>query len=194
MKKYSKSQIFTIPNLMSCLRLVLIPVFCWMYLTAETERDILWAGGVVLISSLTDMLDGWVARTFHMITDIGKVLDPVADKLTHAALAVCLALRHPLMWALIVLMAVKEGYMGLKGLKLMKQGRMLDGAMWFGKVCTALLFVGLLVLFLFPQLPAGAANAMIVVMMAVMTFTLYKYVVMFRKVERGESEDGVKKL
>ena len=194
MKTHSKGEIFSIPNLMSCLRLVLIPVFCWMYLTAETDRDFLWAGAVVLLSSLTDMLDGWVARTFHMITDLGKVLDPVADKLTHAALAVCLALRHPLMWALLALMAVKEGYMGLKGLQLMRRGQMLDGAMWFGKVCTALLFVGLLVLFLFPHLPAAFANGLILVMMADMLYTLCRYVALFRRVDRGESEEGVKKL
>ena len=194
MKKYSKREIFSIPNCMSYLRLVLIPVFCYLYLTAETDLQFLWAGLVVLVSSLTDMLDGWVARTFHQITDLGKVLDPVADKLTHAALAVCLAMRHPLMWALIALMIVKEGYMGLMGLKLIRRGEMLDGAMWFGKVCTALLFVGLLILFLFPRMPAGAANTMIAVMMAVMAFTLCKYVAMFRRIEQGTSREGVKKL
>ena len=73
-----------------------------------------------------------------MVTELGKALDPVADKLTHAALALCLAFRYPLMWALLALMAVKEGYMGIMGLYFLKRGKMLDGAMWFGKVCTAL--------------------------------------------------------
>ena len=194
MKKYTKKEIFSIPNIMSYLRLLLIPVFCWMYLTAETSQDFLWASVVVLISSLTDLLDGWVARTFHMITDIGKVLDPVADKLTHAALAVCLALRHPLMWALIVLMLVKEGYMGIMGLKYLKKGQMLDGAMWFGKICTAVLFCGLLVLFMFPQMPSAAVNGLIVLMMAVMVFTLCKYVAVYRRLRTGELKEGVKKL
>ena len=86
-----------------------------------------------------------------MITELGKALDPVADKLTHAALAVCLATRYPLMWLLIALMLIKEGYMGIMGIIFLRKGKMLNGAMWFGKVCTALLFVGLLVLFLIPH-------------------------------------------
>ena len=194
MKTYTKKEIFSIPNLMSCARLVLIPVFCWLYLTAETREEYLWASAVVLISSLTDALDGWVARKFHMITDIGKVLDPVADKLTHAALAVCLAVKHPLMWALLVLMVIKEGYMGIMGLKFLKKGKMLDGAMWFGKVCTAVMFVGLFVLFLFPMMPTACVNAMILVMMAVMVFTLCKYVPVFQKMQRDEQKEGVKQL
>ena len=194
MKRYSKREIFSIPNIMSYVRLLLIPVFCWLYLTAETDRDFLWASVVVLISSLTDMMDGWVARRFHMITDIGKVLDPVADKLTHAALAVCLVIRHPLMWALIVLMLVKEGYMGLMGLKFLRKGQMLDGAMWFGKVCTAVLFCGLLILFMFPRLPDAAVNGCILVMMVVMVYTLCKYVSVYRRLQKGDLEEGVKVL
>lgn len=75
--------------------------------------------------------------------------------------------------------------MGLMGLKYLKKGRKLDGAMWYGKVCTALLFVGLLALFLFPELPPAAVNVMIGVMMAVMLFTLCMYVPVFRRMGGG---------
>ena len=187
-------EIFSIPNLMSYLRLVLIPVFCRMYLTAQTDWEFLMASLIVLLSSLTDLLDGWVARRFHQVTDLGKVLDPVADKLTHAALAVGLALRHPLMWALIALMAVKEGYMAVMGIRHLRKGRMLDGAMWFGKVCTALLFVGLLVLFMFPALPEPAVNLLILVMMGDMLYTLYRYISLYRRVGRGESGESMTDL
>lgn len=185
MKKYSSKEIFSIPNLMGYFRILLIPVFCYVYCTAQSNRDYYIASGIVLLSSLTDMFDGKIARRFHMITELGKALDPIADKLTHAALAFCLATRYPLMWALIALMAVKEGYMGLMGLKYLKKGRKLDGAMWYGKVCTALLFVTLLALFLFPELPLAAVNVMIGVMMAVMLFTLCMYVPVFRRMGSG---------
>ena len=194
MKQDRMREIFSIPNLMSYLRLLLIPVFCHLYLTAETDQDFLWASVVVLISSLTDMMDGWVARRFHMITDIGKVVDPVADKLTHGALAVCLAIRHPLMWALLALMLLKEGYMGLMGLKFLKKGQMMDGAMWCGKVCTAILFVGLLILFLFPRLPDAAVNTMIVVMMGAMVYALCSYVSVYNRMQRGDLQEGFKQL
>ena len=137
MKRFSKKEIFSIPNLMGYFRILLIPVFCYLYITAETEREYLYAALVVLLSSLTDLFDGKIARRFHMVTELGKALDPIADKLTHAALAICLATRYPMMWALIALMLVKEGYMGVMGIIFLKKGKMLDGAMWFGKtVCT----------------------------------------------------------
>ena len=113
MKRFSKKEIFSIPNLMGYFRILLIPVFCYLYITAETEREYLYAVLVVLLSSLTDLFDGKIARRFHMVTELGKALDPIADKLTHAALAICLATRYPMMWALIALMLVKEGYMGI---------------------------------------------------------------------------------
>lgn len=187
MKKPTLKEVFTIPNLLSYLRLILIPVFCWVYLTAETSLQYNVAIAIVLISSLTDLFDGWIARTFNQVTELGKVLDPVADKLTHAALALCLAVKHPLMWALIALMAVKEGYMGIMGIKFLKKGKMLDGAMWFGKVCTATLFVGLMVLFVWHEMPVAAVNTLIVFMMAVMLATLLMYVPQFKKM--GEEAD-----
>lgn len=183
MKKFTKKEIFSIPNIMGYFRILLIPVFCYLYITADSEREYLYAALVVLISSLTDLFDGKIARRFNMITELGKALDPIADKLTHGALAVCLAIRYPLMWALIVLMIIKEGYMGIQGLIFLKKGKMLNGAMWFGKVCTAMLFAGMLVLFLFPMLPLWLVNGMICVMMAVMLVTLCMYVPVFKKMK-----------
>lgn len=183
MKRFTKKEICSVPNLMGYFRILLIPVFCWLY---TARRAYFAAGLVVLISSLTDLFDGKIARKFNMVTDLGKILDPVADKLTHCALAVCLALRYPLMWALLLLMAVKEGYMGTMGLLFLRKGRMLDGAMWFGKVCTAVLFAGLMILFLFPHLPAVFVNGIIILMMVVMIFTLCMYVPVFRKMKRED--------
>ena len=184
MKKIDRKDWFTIPNLMGYLRILLIPVFCWMYVHAETPQDYQWATAVVLFSSLTDLFDGMIARKFHQVTELGKILDPVADKLTHAALAFCLTVRYPLMWALLALMAAKEGYMAIMGLRFLKRGKMLDGAMWFGKICTAVLFVGLLVLFFCYRLSPVAANTIILVMMCIMALTLCLYVPVFRRMKQ----------
>ena len=190
MHRFRKQDLFTIPNLMSYARILLIPLFCWLYLTAETLPDYFWASAVVLLSSLTDLFDGKIARRFHMVTELGKVLDPVADKLTHAALAVCLATRYPLMWALLALMVLKEGYMGIMGIRFLRKDQMLDGAQWFGKVCTAVLFVGLMILFLFPTLPLTVVNTLIALMMLVMVVTLALYVPVFRRM-RQQSQPPV---
>ena len=183
MKRFQKKDLFTIPNMIGYLRLLLIPVFCWRYLTAKTAADYMLATGIVLFSSFTDLFDGMIARKFNQVTELGKVLDPVADKLTHGALAICLAIRYPLMWALIGLMAVKEGYMAIMGIRFLKKDKMLDGAMWFGKVCTATLFIGLFVLFLFYDMNIIVANALIAIMMAVMLATLLMYIPIFRKMK-----------
>ena len=179
MAKISRKEIFSIPNLMGYFRILMIPVFSWMYLTASTREDVYRAAAVVFISSVTDLLDGWVARRFHMVTELGKFVDPLADKLTHGALALCLAFKYPLMWALAALLAVKEGYMAVMGLILLKRGKKLDGAMWFGKVCTEFsLFTGVI------QKPEAAANGLILFMMAVMAAALLMYVPVFRKMKK----------
>ncbi len=187
-------EIFSIPNIMSYIRLILIPVICWIYLHATSQSDYYIATAILLFSSLTDMLDGWVARKFNMITNLGKILDPVADKLTHGALAICLAVKHPLMWVLLTFMVIKEGFMAIKGYQFLQKGIMLDGAHWCGKVTTALLFVGLFVLFLFPTIPAVIANIMILIMMLSMGYTFFYYASLYRKLEQGEKKNGVIKL
>ena len=184
MRRFQKKDLFTIPNIIGYVRILLIPVFCWLYVTADCAADYMWATGVVLFSSFTDLFDGLIARKFNQVTEIGKVLDPVADKLTHAALAICLAVRYPQMWVLIVLMVVKEGYMGLMGLHFLKKGKMLNGAMWYGKVCTATLFAGMFLLFLVYDMPSVAVNTIIGIMMAVMAAALVMYVGRFRKMEK----------
>lgn len=188
MKRFNKKDLWTIPNIIGYLRILLIPVFCWVYITAQSSRDYLIAAGIVLFSSFTDLFDGMIARKFNQVTELGKVLDPVADKLTHAALAVCLATRYSLMWALIALMVVKEGYMAVMGLHFLKKDQMLDGAMWFGKICTATLFAGLFGLFFFYRMPAVAANILICVMMVVMVITLCLYIPVFRKMKEETTE------
>lgn len=185
MKRFSKKEIFSIPNLMGYFRILMIPVFCYLYIG---KQRYLAASAAVLLSSLTDLFDGKIARKFNMVTELGKLLDPVADKLTHGALALCLALRYPLMWALILLLIVKEGYMAVMGAVLLKKGKKLNGAMWFGKVCTAVLFAGLLVLFLFPHLPLFWVNSLILGMMVVMMFTLLNYIPVFRQMRREAGE------
>ena len=83
MEKDYKNKIFTIPNVLSFFRILLVPVFVWLYAFRD-ER--IWALIVLIVSGVTDLLDGFIARHFHMISDLGKMLDPVADKLTAAAL------------------------------------------------------------------------------------------------------------
>ena len=82
---FKKEQLFTIPNLLSLVRLALIPLIVWLYCV---KHEYLWAVVVVVLSGVTDIVDGFIARKYHMVSDFGKILDPVADKLTQAALII----------------------------------------------------------------------------------------------------------
>ena len=92
-----RSQIYTIPNMLSLLRLALIPVYCTVYLRAQTHTDHFIAATILAVSCLTDLIDGQIARRFQMISTLGKILDPLADKLTQLALLVCLSTKYPIL-------------------------------------------------------------------------------------------------
>ena len=147
-----KKDILTIPNLLSLFRLVLIPVYVVIYLNATQTVHYYIAGGILAVSCLTDMIDGKIARHFNMISTVGKILDPIADKATQFTLTVCLAIRYPVLWIIVSLFVLKEGFQLIAGFLTLRKGKMLTGALLSGKICTTILFVSLIVLVLVPQL------------------------------------------
>ncbi len=153
--KLTAKEVFSIPNLLSYIRILLIPVFVYLFFTASNTGDYYWIGLIILLSSMTDLLDGWIARKFNQITELGKVVDPIADKLTQAAIIICLLFRYPYMWILFALLVVKELFMGINGLLLLKRGKKLDGAKWFGKLSTAVFYVAMGIMITFPNLNYG---------------------------------------
>lgn len=190
-RRIDKREIFSIPNLMGYFRILLIPLFSWLYCTADSTGDYYAAAAVVGVSGLTDMFDGKIARRFNMITELGKFIDPLADKLTQAALLICLAVRYPLMRAVLVLFVIKEGFMLIMGALLLPRGKKLDGAMWFGKVCTAVLYAVLFLLLLLPGIGRETANVLIAVCGVFLLFSFLMYIPVFRKMwkESGEGKE-----
>ena len=183
-----RREILSIPNLMGYFRILLIPLFSWMYCTADSTGDYYAAAVVVGISGLTDMFDGKIARRFNMITELGKFIDPLADKLTQAALLICLAVRYPLMRAVLVLFVIKEGFMAVMGALLLPRGKKLDGAMWFGKVCTAVLYAALFLLLLLPGIGIAAADVLIAVCGVFLLFSFLMYIPVFRRMWKESRE------
>ena len=153
-----KKEILTVPNLLSLFRLVLVPVYVGLYLHARQPVQFYTAGAVITLSCLTDALDGWIARQFHMISTLGKILDPLADKLTQFALTVCLTRDHPVLHPVLALFMVKEVIQLLLAVVYLLRRQILPGALPAGKVCTTVLFVSLITLVLFPDLPQPAVN------------------------------------
>ena len=178
-----KKQIFSIPNLLGYFRILILPVIAWLYLTAKEPSDYYLVTGLLIISSCTDFLDGFIARKFHMVTNLGKILDPISDKLTQGVLALCLMSRYKLMIPLVILFVIKETYMGIAGLILVRR-KILHGAFWFGKICTAMLDVSIIALIIFPSMPITAVNTIIIICICFMIFSLICYIIKYTKMLR----------
>lgn len=133
---------WNIPNALSLVRIVLIPVFLVLYLNHLDW----WAFGVLVLSGLTDMLDGFIARHFNQITECGKLLDPISDKLTQVAVLVALATRYRELLPLVILCAVKETCQAVGGVIMLKRGNRVQGSLWFGKLSTVVFYICMLVL------------------------------------------------
>ena len=144
-------KMMNIPNAISVLRIILVPVFAAIYLGAKTNADYLFAGAVLAFSGITDMLDGKIARRFNMITDLGKVLDPLADKLTQGTVCVCLAIKHPSLAVILGILIVKEVLIFTGGILIYKKKDYVVSPNIFGKIYTALFFVVMCVVVAFPQ-------------------------------------------
>ena len=179
--RVSKKEIFSIPNIMGYIRILMIPVFAALYLRAETTAEYRLAALVLGISSLTDMLDGLVARKFNMITELGKLVDPIADKLTHAGVTVCLATQIRQVWLLVGLLVIKEVSQAIVcWVKYKQTGKKLSGAKWYGKVCTTVLFVVLVALIWFPNMAAAWVNGLTALCAVLIVATWVLYIDTFR--------------
>lgn len=171
-----KKDIFTIPNLLSFLRLLLIPVYTRLYLNAVTGKEHLLAASVLAISCLTDAADGIIARKFNMTSRLGQILDPLADKLTQLVLTVCLAFRYHALIPVLVLMVVKEIYQLIAAVCNFRQGKILPGAMMAGKVCTTVLFISLICLVIVPHPHAWLVNSIAVLNIVFLTDSFIVYI------------------
>lgn len=178
----SRKDLFTIPNLMGYFRIILIPIFMAVYIGADGRTDYIAAAVILGISGLTDCFDGKIARHFNMITEWGKVLDPVADKLTQAAVFISLSFRYPTMRYLVILFIVKEMFMGIMGAIMLKKGSMMDGARWYGKLCTAILYGAMFLLLLVVDMSYFAAGLIISVCIIMNIFSFVCYIVYYARV------------
>jgi cardiolipin synthase (CMP-forming) len=184
---FSKKEILSIPNILCYIRLMLIPVFVLFYIRANEPNEYLRAAWVVMIASLTDFFDGFIARKFQMVTELGKFIDPLADKLMQAALLFVLIIKIKWMFLLVSLFVIKEITMAVVGFVLFRKGKKLDGAMWFGKVSTTVLYVVMLVLIAIPTLNAPITNLLMATcaVFLSLSFLLYMkvYIDMYKKPE-----------
>ncbi|MBO7252933.1 MAG: CDP-alcohol phosphatidyltransferase family protein [Oscillospiraceae bacterium] len=187
-----KKEIFTVPNLLSFIRLLLIPVYLHFYLYASTSLHYWLSGFILSVSCMTDAIDGMIARKFNMISNFGKLLDPLADKLTQFSLTICLARRYPALNPVLALFVAKECFQLFAVIMNFRQGKVLPGALPAGKVCTAVLFVSLILLVVLPGLSSWYVNLIALINAVFLTFAFANYVLAFygkqRKLEDFHTE------
>ena len=174
-----------IPNILSVFRLVLVPVAAYMFHINNTVAAFL----TFVFACLTDILDGYIARRFNMITKLGKVLDPVADKAMQITVIFCMALHDLMPFAVVFLIIIKELFQCLGGMLLLSKNVEVS-ANWYGKVSTVVvsLSVGIILLFekningtfvmtFFQWLPAFFA-----------AYAFAQYFILFLKLLKGNSQ------
>ena len=145
------SRVLTVPNLLSFLRLALVPVFLTLLVTGEDA----WALLVLAVASLTDFLDGLIARAFNQITRLGQLLDPAADRLYIFAALIGLAWRDLVPWWIVAVIVGRDVFLLGLGVVLANHGFGPLPVHQLGKVATFCLFYALPMIMLgqaFPEL------------------------------------------
>ena len=174
-----KKEILSIPNLLSLFRLALIPVYMLIYLNATQPSHYYLSAAILAVSCLTDLIDGKIARRFNMVTTLGILLDPVADKATQFTLILCLAMRYPVLWYLVATFVVKEGFQLIAGSLILRKGKILDGALLTGKICTTVLFVSLIILIMIPTMAEEHVAIITAIDIAFMIISFIGYVLIY---------------
>ena len=183
--KITAKKFFNIPNTLSVIRIILVPFFVVLYLKESYTAATI----VTRYLRVTDCIDGFIARHFNQITEIGKMLDPFADKLTQAAVAVVLAVKYRQVAPLLALFIIKELCMLLAGFIMLKHGKRPTSAQWWGKLAT-IIFYGVMIIIvafggggLFGLAPLSDNTIIILVSIAAvfMIFSFINYLPQFIK-------------
>lgn len=125
-----------LPNTITIVRILCAPVFVWMLLADGGADGGLrwWAAALFIVAIATDGVDGYLARRHHIVTDLGKLLDPIADKVLTGCAFVCLSILHELPWWVTILVLVRE--VGITVHRLVVASDHVVAAAWMGKLKT----------------------------------------------------------
>lgn len=177
-----RAEAFSIPNILSYFRLLLIPLFIVLYVQEDFTEALI----TLAASGLSDILDGRIARKYDMVTNLGKVLDPVADKLTQCAMMLCVAMRYPAMWWLLGLHVVKEAVMLIMGWYVLKRTDTVNSAIWAGKLCTGVIYAVMMLHVILPHLPQPVSVGCTIVCAGLIVLSLIVYTARYVKILGGK--------
>lgn len=175
---FTKKEILTIPNMLSIFRLLLLPLIIWFY----TREHYIAALLVLFLSGISDIADGIIARKFNMVSDFGKIIDPIADKLTQGTLLLCIAIKHRIVIVLIAIFALKEILMATLGYLIIRRKDSVNSARWYGKLNTVIIYSTIVLLIVFPNIPKTAVNIMVFTCIAIIVISFILYARFYQKI------------
>lgn len=180
LKKFS-TRLLTVPNVLTCLRIILIVPFLIFFL----HKDYTAAFIILAVSGVTDFLDGFTARLLNQVSDLGKCLDPLADKLTLFAVGFCVCCLFPIITPIVCLLFCKEVLMLLGALYLVRRSIAPPQAKWFGKAATILFYfssMSAIIMFYFGIIVEWLIVAMFTVTFIAMSVAIFGYYRIFKKI------------
>lgn len=166
------NKIITVPNILSFIRLCLIPVILWEYIFL---KKYILAAVTVIISGITDVVDGFIARKFNMVSHVGRILDPVADKLTQMAVIACLCSRYIMMVVPLAILVVKELANGIIALVMLKRTGNTINSRWHGKLATVILYVMMVTHLFWVNIPTFVSDIFIWTSIGAMALSFVLY-------------------
>lgn len=185
MEQTERKKGINIPNMLSIFRIILIPVFLVLYIGAAEQPYFIIAAVVLLISGVTDVLDGFIARKYKMVTQFGKIIDPLADKLTQLSVCIAVSLRYPWLTIFLAVVVLKEVLMLIAGTRLMVKKVKITSSQWFGKAGTVIFYVVMLLIVAFPKLPHGLVYTLVIISAFFMIFAFVMYIPVFMRLNKA---------
>lgn len=174
-----------IPNLLTTIRFFLIPVFCFIYFSS-VQNHFLIAIIIFLISGITDVLDGYIARKYNMITKWGTLLDPLADKLMTLTVLFCLSVSNIIpIWVFFVVLG-KEILMVLGGILLLKKKTIVP-AKYYGKLATFFFYLSVGLMIFNKKVGAYVIYGAILLTL----FAFFSYLVNYIKIKKNNTANKV---
>lgn len=185
-------KVFNIPNILSMFRIVLIPFFALLYFKADAQNTqyYFYASLALILSGISDLLDGVIARKFNQITYLGKILDPLADKLTQVVVVICVAIKLDswVLTAALMVFVVKEFLMLIGGFIILKNKITLQASKWYGKVATAVFYIVMAAIAMFDWISIEIAFLMILVAALFMMFAFSQYIMDFVSIMKNNKK------
>ncbi len=185
----NSKNIFTIPNILSYIRILLIVPLVIFFL----REKYLWSAICLVLSGLSDCVDGFLARKLNQVTKLGKMLDPIADKLTLLAVGVCISVAEPLVIPVILILITKDILMVTGASIMLKKGVMPCASLWFGKVGTVCFYTSVTAIVIFDlimKIPHFniVSFVLLTVTAIIMIYSLFRYSQIFRDSLRNAKE------